>query len=167
MRSRRFKKTEQYSSKPSSFFGEKTNNFFHTNGKPFFNGRVQAKSESPAGEIETRLQINRKESNVSSSLSPSDQSENPSTPVAPTMQPVAPGIQSSTSKFIVEDTELPSGMQMRKSDFLTRIKAEICGSVDDALKGSPYNSDNCPYITAAFARYENSSALQLEQVIQR
>jgi hypothetical protein len=71
------------------------------------------------------------------------------------------------AQFIVEDSEIPAEGQMRKSDFLNQLNIEVCQTVDDALAGSIFSSDNCPYIRDAFARYQNSTPLELEQVLAR
>jgi hypothetical protein len=75
--------------------------------------------------------------------------------------------ENQTGKFIVEDNMTPGAGQMRKSDFLERLNVEVCATVDQALQGSMFSSDNCPYIRAAFARYQNSTPVQLEQTIAR
>jgi uncharacterized protein DUF4157 len=69
--------------------------------------------------------------------------------------------------FIVDDAAIPSDGQMRKSDFLQRVTQQICEVVDSALQGTPFSSNNCPYIQAAFARYQNSSPAQIEQKIKQ
>ncbi|HLK27342.1 MAG TPA: DUF4157 domain-containing protein [Puia sp.] len=90
-------------------------------------------------------------------------------------QPSSPAPEGQTStnanvnqqgQFIVDDSATPSEGQMRRSDFLQRLNDGICETVDQALQGTPFSSDNCPYIRAAFARYKNSNPIQLEQAIE-
>lgn len=71
------------------------------------------------------------------------------------------------ARFIVEDNAVPAAGQMRKTDFLNRLREEICMTVNQALAGTTFSSDNCPYIKAAFARHQTSNPLQLEQLIAR
>jgi hypothetical protein len=71
------------------------------------------------------------------------------------------------ARFIVDDSVTPAAGQMCKTDFLNRLKVEICMTVNQALAGTPFSSDNCPYIRAAFARHQGSSPLQMEQLIAR
>jgi len=78
---------------------------------------------------------------------------------------VPPAVTS--AKFIVDNTIAPANGQMRKTDFLNRLKEEICVTVNQAMVGTAFSSDNCPYIQAAFKRHENSSPLQLEKLIER
>lgn len=78
-----------------------------------------------------------------------------------------PAISPVTARFIVDYNVSPATGQMRKTDFLNRLKEEICITVDQALAGTAFSSDNCPYIKAAFARHQNSNPLQLEQLIAR
>lgn len=73
----------------------------------------------------------------------------------------------SQGKFIVDDNVTPGAGQMRRSDFLSRLNEEVCVTVNEALAGTPFSSDNCPYIRVAFAKHQNSSALELEQLIGR
>lgn len=69
--------------------------------------------------------------------------------------------------YIVEDNETPGSGQMRKTDFLNQLKNEICETVNSALAGTGFTSDNCPYIRASFDRYQHSSPAQLMAVIIR
>ncbi len=70
-------------------------------------------------------------------------------------------------QFLVEDSATPSEIQMRKSDFLQRLNSEVCQTVDEALQSTGLSSDNCPYIREVFARYQNSTPAEMEQVLQR
>lgn len=83
----------------------------------------------------------------------SNQTTVPGTPVAP--------------RFITEDSAITADGQMRKSDFLFRLKAEVCLSVNDALAGSPFTSDNCPYLQSIFSTQQNNSSAGLEALIAR
>lgn len=69
--------------------------------------------------------------------------------------------------FIVEDTAAPEAGQMRKSQFMARLKMEVRDSVNQALRATPFTADNCPYLQSAFARYEGSSAADIESLIRR
>ena len=80
-------------------------------------------------------------------------------------QEESPSSQPST--FIVEDNSAPAAGQMTKSEFLATLNAAVCATVDQELRGTPYSSDNCPYISAAFSRHQNSSATQIEQLLAR
>ena len=71
------------------------------------------------------------------------------------------------ARFIVDDTEIPEAGQMQKSEFLSRLNSEVCDTVNEALTGTPFTSDNCPYLRAVFARHQNSTPLYLEQVMTR
>lgn len=69
--------------------------------------------------------------------------------------------------FIVADNAIPETGQMRKSVFLQRLSDATCNTVDHALAGTPYSSDNCPYIRAAFMRHQSSTPRQIEELIHR
>ncbi len=74
---------------------------------------------------------------------------------------------STQARFIVDDSETPQEGQMQKSIFLTRLNNEVCETVNQAMQGTPYTSENCPYLRAIFARHENSSPVYLEQTMER
>ncbi|MEP7252326.1 MAG: DUF4157 domain-containing protein, partial [Ginsengibacter sp.] len=74
---------------------------------------------------------------------------------------------SNQGMFLVDDSAAPSQGQMNKTSFLQRLNAEVCQTVDDAVRFTGSSSDNCPYIREVFARYQNNSPAQIEAVIQR
>jgi hypothetical protein len=87
---------------------------------------------------------------------------------APTLPQTATATPTAdAARFIVSDNVAPGVGQMRKTDFLNRLKEEICVTVNQALAGTAYSSDNCPYIQASFARHQNSSPAQIEALINR
>lgn len=91
----------------------------------------------------------------------------PATPAVGLPAAAPPAKAPSAAKFIVEDSSTPAPNQLKRSDFMNRLKQEICLTVNASLAGTPYSSENCPYLQGAFARYMNSSPQQLEEVIQR
>lgn len=74
---------------------------------------------------------------------------------------------STPARFVVDNQVIPETGQMKKNIFLARLKTEVCDTVNQALSGTPYTSDNCPYIQASFARHEHSTPAQLEALIIR
>ncbi len=89
-------------------------------------------------------------------------------PPTPATQPSpALATAAATTHVVVEDNEQAESGQMRKTAFLERLKTEVCESVDSALAGTPFSSDKCPYIRASFERHQNSSATQIEALINR
>lgn len=77
------------------------------------------------------------------------------------------GTQVQQAEYIVEDYDVPTGGQMRKSNFLSLLNEEVCRTVDLALHGTPHSSDNCPYIRRAFSRHSNNTPFELEQLLRR
>jgi hypothetical protein len=69
------------------------------------------------------------------------------------------------AKFIVDDNTEPGEGQMQKTGFLNALNEAICQTVESALLGSKYTSENCPYIRAVFAKYKDRSPLYIEQLI--
>jgi hypothetical protein len=87
-------------------------------------------------------------------------------PAADTTMAPAP-VAAPAVHFIAEENATPEKGQMTKAAFMERLKAEICETVNSALSGTPFSSDNCPYIRASFAKHEGSSPAQIEALIIR
>ncbi|PWT95628.1 MAG: hypothetical protein C5B52_17420 [Bacteroidetes bacterium] len=136
------------------FFGENQNPFFNRT-----NPSVQKKSGEGNSPQEAQVQSEEKPKVKGAGEATPGATQNNPTPK--TSAPISAG------KFIVEDAVNPGEGQMRKSDFLTRLNLEVCTTVDRGLAGSGHSSDNCPYIRAAFAKHQHSSAEFIEKMIQR
>lgn len=89
----------------------------------------------------------------------------PETEMQATTVPATPS--SAVTNIIVEDTETPDAGQIRKTELLARLKTEICDSVNQALTGTPFSADSCPYIKASFEKHQNSSPATIEALIHR
>jgi hypothetical protein len=72
-----------------------------------------------------------------------------------------------SGKVIVDDESSPAQGQMRKTPFLAHLKEEVCRTVNDALRGTRYTSENCPYLRSIFSRHQHSPAASLEDIIRR
>lgn len=72
-----------------------------------------------------------------------------------------------TTSLIVENNITPVSGQMKKSAFLRRLNNAVCSTVDRELKGTPYSSDNCPYITRIFSKFRNSPVSSIERLLAR
>ncbi len=71
------------------------------------------------------------------------------------------------SKFIIdESTDIAAG-QVAKSEFLQTLNNEICITVDQELEGTPFTSDNCPYLKRAFLKLHDLSSLDIENLLGR
>ncbi|MEW7289053.1 eCIS core domain-containing protein [Aquimarina sp. 2304DJ70-9] len=70
-----------------------------------------------------------------------------------------------TPRFIVEDFEIATHGQMKKSPFLRSAKDQIKKSVEEELVGSPYSLDQFPYLTSHFQTLNRSSAEEVENKI--
>lgn len=71
------------------------------------------------------------------------------------------------ARFIVEDLATPGDGQMRKSDFLRRLNQEVCQTANQAMQGTQFTADSCPYIRNAFAKHQNSTPAQIERLLAR
>jgi Domain of unknown function (DUF4157) len=91
----------------------------------------------------------------------------PPPPVTEAVQTTTPANAPGAARFITDDNAVPEAGQMRKTAFTTRLKAEVCETVNQAMAGTPFTSDNCPYIQTLFAIHENSSPARIEALIFR
>lgn len=86
-------------------------------------------------------------------------------------QALSPGNSGNTTnnqaRFIVDDSTPPAQGQMRKTDFLRRLNEEVCQSANQAMRGTPFTADSCPYIRNAFARHKNSPPAEIERLLER
>jgi hypothetical protein len=73
-----------------------------------------------------------------------------------------------SSSLLVEDSvsTLASG-QMRRSEFLERMRAEITRTVDAALTGTGRTTDGCPYIRYWFDVYSRRDSVRIERALHR
>jgi hypothetical protein len=81
-------------------------------------------------------------------------------PKEPPPAPAAPAL-------LVDDEGETGRGQMRKSEFMTAVRAEACSAVDAALTGTGRDSQGCPYIDYWFGYYEGRSASQIERSLRR
>src|ERR1051326_3323537 len=125
--------------------------FYVNSHTPFFTKRNMIQKKCAECEEEEKLQkksamiqMQDEEGSVESPTLDSPGSQPPTAESSTTESPTSEtGVSSTTvegptnsaqpeqqGQFIVEDSETPSVGQMRKSDFLERLNAEVCASVD-------------------------------------
>lgn len=68
--------------------------------------------------------------------------------------------------LVADDAQATRG-QMRKSEFMTALRAGICASVDAALAGTGRDSQGCPWIDHWLGYYEARSATDIERALLR
>ena len=78
-----------------------------------------------------------------------------------------PNQEDAPSGLIVEDNASPQSGQMRKGEFLSTLKEEVCQAVDQELSGMPFSSSACPYIRRSFDKHKNSPPSKIESVLNR
>lgn len=90
---------------------------------------------------------------------PEVKAETSNTAALPTAEPAAGGL-------IVEDSAEQVGPgQMRKSEFLSQLKTEVCTTVNAAIAETGRNTDGCPYIANWFDYYTRQGSGHLERAI--
>lgn len=75
--------------------------------------------------------------------------------------------QTRAQTLLVGDKETPQQGQMQKSEFLSSLRDAVCTTTDAALKGTPYESQECPWVDHWFSYYASRDAAQCEQAILR
>jgi hypothetical protein len=69
--------------------------------------------------------------------------------------------------LVIGDEQEPTRGQMRKGQFLSALRASVCGSVDEALAGTERNSQGCPWIDHWFDYYEGQDAAHVQRALLR
>ncbi|HEV8239262.1 MAG TPA: DUF4157 domain-containing protein [Thermoanaerobaculia bacterium] len=88
----------------------------------------------------------------------------PTGTVEPSSRPAAdrelePAVETSRDEpaamVVVDDsTETPAPGQMKKSEFLARLRAEVCAAAEAGLAGTEHSAQGCPLIEFWLGRYE-------------
>lgn len=89
------------------------------------------------------------------------------TPTEPETESAAPG-EAPASALIVDDSaaELASG-QMKKSQFLSQLRVEVCRTVEAAIAGTGRTTNGCPYIGNWFDFYSRKDSAHIERAIHK
>jgi hypothetical protein len=92
---------------------------------------------------------------------PSEPTEEPAEEIVTAGELALPGL-------IVEDsiTELSAG-QMKKSDFLNQLRAEVCQAIEAALVDMGRMTEDCPYLNYWFDFYGQKKSKHIERAIHR
>lgn len=69
--------------------------------------------------------------------------------------------------LVVEDDVEPGPGQLRRSELLARMRAEVCSAAEDSLSGTVWSSVGCPYIERWFDAYGGRSAEEVERALRR
>lgn len=75
-------------------------------------------------------------------------------------------VSGSPQAMIVEDDAQPEGGQLRRSEFLQQLRAQVTATADAAL-GPMWSAIGCPYIDQWFSRHANTPAPELERLAKR
>jgi hypothetical protein len=90
---------------------------------------------------------------------------------APAAAPEASSDKDTTSattpSLLVDDDAQADRGQMRKSEFMASLRAQVCATVDAALADTGRDSQGCPWIDHWLGYYEERSASQIERSLHR
>jgi hypothetical protein len=84
----------------------------------------------------------------------------------PAQDVAQPGIGKASNLLAEDDAAVARG-QMRKSDFLARLREAVCVAVDEGLSGTGRDSQGCPWIDHWLDYYAERSASQIEVSLRR
>ena len=98
----------------------------------------------------------------------------PETEPAPETTPGEPGTAPAAAEaapaaaIVVDDAaeEVPEG-QMKKSDFLARLRTEVCAATEASLAGTAYSAQGCPLIEFWFGYYAGISVERINRDLPR
>jgi len=90
-----------------------------------------------------------------------------STEAEPTAEETAPE-ETAAQGLIVEDSAETVGRgQMKKSEFLSQLRVEVCRTVEEALAGTGRTTEECPYLDHWFDFYSRKDSAHIERTIHR
>lgn len=69
--------------------------------------------------------------------------------------------------IVADDAESVQAGQMRKSEFLSRLRAATCDAAAEVLAGTQWSAEGCPFIERAFTHYSTLDAARLERGLRR
>jgi hypothetical protein len=80
---------------------------------------------------------------------------------------VGPGPTEARETLIVDDDSEVRPGQMKKTEFLARVQAEVCREWEDAMKGTGQTTDGCPYVEKWFGYYADKSSAYVERALRK
>ena len=69
--------------------------------------------------------------------------------------------------LLVEDTGEVSGAQMRKTEFLSALRVDVCAAADAAMAGTGRTSEGCPWVDYWLGYYADKDAPHIERALLR
>src|SRR5271157_1434356 len=92
----------------------------------------------------------------------------PETENAPAGPPQRESPASAQPALVVDDDAQQIGAgQMRKSEFLSRLKTEVCRESEDAMKGTGRTTEGCPYVEKWFGYYAEKDSRYVERSLKK
>lgn len=73
----------------------------------------------------------------------------------------------SQGSFIVDDDAEAGPGQMKKSEFLTRLRASVCSEAEAAMAGTGQTTAGCPYIERWFDYYQDKDSRYIERALRK
>jgi len=84
----------------------------------------------------------------------------------PSVPESAPRERSQAGLIVDDDGEAGPG-QMKKSEFLTRLRASVCSEAEAAMAGSGQTTEGCPYIARWFDYYQDKDSRYIERALRK
>jgi Domain of unknown function (DUF4157) len=75
------------------------------------------------------------------------------------------GGKQATALIAEDDEEQLEAGQMRKSEFLEKLRASVCSAAEEALAGTIWSAAGCPFIDRWFSHYGGKSSQHIERAL--
>ena len=105
--------------------------------------------------------------NVMVQRAPLEPGETEPSPGEPETEPAAPEPAPATVIVVDDSAEEVAEGQMKKSDFVARLRTEVCAAAEASLAGTAYAAQGCPWIERWFASYEDISVERINRDLPR
>jgi len=79
----------------------------------------------------------------------------------------APAAATAKTLIVDDETQEVGPGQMRKSEFLSQLRAAVCSTAEEALEGTMWSAMGCPYIDKWLNHYAGQPSSQLERAMRK
>ena len=79
----------------------------------------------------------------------------------------APAAATAKTLIVEDETQEVGPGQMRKSEFLSQLRAAVCSTAEEALEGTMWSAMGCPYIDKWLNHYAGQPSSHLERALRK
>jgi hypothetical protein len=88
-------------------------------------------------------------------------------PQEPSSEPPVAEREPAVALVVDDETETPGPGQMKKSEFFTLLRAEVCAAAEAGLAGTRYSAQGCPLIEFWLGYYEGQDTARINRDLPR